>query len=135
MMDHTPTDDNGVAGVYIGGNTTASAHAFYYLTSPAIDLAAVSTPVHLEFWRHLNSDDPVVMKSTVEVYDGAAWQQVYANKGAVMDSVWTKQQYDVSAFKNANFRVRWGWQANQGALICSQWNVDDVRLLPDPTCP
>jgi len=135
-MDHTPGDDNGLAGVYIGGVTTQAVHTPYYLTSPAIDLSAVQTPVHLEFWRYLNSDDPAVMKSTVEVYDGAAWKQVYANNSEVKDVAWSEQQYDVSAYKNADFRVRWSWQVSPGgAFICSQWNVDDVRLIPDPACP
>jgi hypothetical protein len=136
VLDHTATNDNGVAGVYIGGVTTQAVHSPYRLTSPTIDLSAVQTPVHLEFWRYLNSDDPAVMMSTVEVYDGAAWKQIYVNNAQVKDAAWVKKQYDVTAFKNANFRVRWGWQVSPGgAFICSQWNVDDVRLIPDPACP
>jgi hypothetical protein len=75
------------------------------------------------------------MKSTLEVYDGSAWQLVYFNSGSVKDVDWVKKQYNVTMYKNADFRIRWGWQVFAGgALICSQWNVDDVRLIPDPSC-
>lgn len=133
--DHSPSNDNGVAGVSIGGNVGSVPNAHWYLTSPTIDLSAVSTPVILEFWRYLNSDDPQFMKSTVEVFDGA-WHTVYQNTGLVTDSAWTKVQYDVSAYKSASFKMRWAYQVgSQGASVCSQWNVDDVRVTSAFDCP
>ncbi|WP_196811806.1 S8 family peptidase, partial [Dolichospermum circinale] len=41
--DNTPTADNGVAGVVIGGNaSTAALHDFYYLTSPVINTSTAN---------------------------------------------------------------------------------------------
>lgn len=133
--DHSPSSDNGVAGVSIGGNVGSAPNAHFFLTSPTIDLGGVTGPVLLEFWRYLNSDAPPFMISTVEVFDGA-WHIVYQNIGVVTDSAWTKVQYDVTAYKSASFKMRWGYQVgSQGAAVCSQWNVDDVRLVAAADCP
>src|SRR5262249_30690421 len=59
--DHTPTTDNGIAGVLIGGNLPKVLVPFTYLTSPLIDLSGAVGPVYLEFWRVLNSDYPPYM--------------------------------------------------------------------------
>jgi hypothetical protein len=136
--DHTPTDDNGIAGVVIGGTTATSVHAPYYLTSPAVDTSGAST-VMLTFWRWLNSDSGDWMRSTVDVWDGTGWVNLYTNAGGsrvwVTDDAWTKIEYDVSAYKNAAFRVRFGVAIVQNfALTFSSWNVDDV-VLSSQSCP
>jgi len=137
-LDHTPTNDNSVAGVAIGGNTGNALHQPYYLVSPVINLSAASTPVIFEFYRWLNSDFPPYMDSTIEVYTGAAWVKVWGMLAgvAINDSTWVKQSFDVTAYKNANFQIRWGWQVGGlGAANVSGWNVDDVRLVPAANCP
>jgi len=137
-LDHTPTADNGVAGVFIGGTTGSTIHTPYYLTSPVIDLSSVNTEVILEFWRWLNSDYPNYMDSTIEVYNGSSWVKIFSMSSGVgiYDTAWKKMQYDVSAHKNANFRVRFGWSINQsGAYNVSGWNIDDLRLVPSASCP
>lgn len=137
-LDHTPTADNGVAGVSIGNNTGSAPHAPYYLVSPSIDDSAIKGPVFLEFWRFLNSDAPPFMNSTVEVFDGTGWVMVYGMSlgMAVNDADWVRQNVDVSAYKNKSFQVRWGWEVKgAGAVSVSGWNVDDVRLVPSNNCP
>lgn len=37
--DHSPSDDNGIAGFVIGGSTGNELHPPYYLTSPIVDLS------------------------------------------------------------------------------------------------
>jgi hypothetical protein len=143
--DHTPTADNNLAGVIIGGNLTNAVQGPYFMTSPVIDMSAVSGSVTLEYWRYLNSDFPPFMNSTIDVFDGSAWIQIYgvpANDANPQprDTLWTKFQYDISAQAtgNANFRVRWGYQVlSPNARTCSSWNVDDIRILPGPpgVCP
>jgi hypothetical protein len=49
--DHSPTNDNGVAGVLLGGCTPDEPHDFYCLTSPAIDTSMAPAEVHLAFCR------------------------------------------------------------------------------------
>jgi hypothetical protein len=136
--DHTPTVDNGVAGVAIGGNTSNALHPPYYLLSPIIDLTGVSTPVYVEFWRYLNSDFPPFMDSTVEVYNGSSWVTIFAMTPgvAIYDAGWTRESYDVTPYKNNNFQIRWGWRVLQpGVVLVSGWNIDDVRLIPADSCP
>jgi hypothetical protein len=137
-LDHTPTGDNFVAGVVLGGNTGTNIHAAYYLTSPVINLSGAAGFVYLDFWRFLNSDYPSYMNSTIEVYNGTIWTTIFtmASGVAINDAAWTRLQYDVTAYKNANFRVRWGYSIGQaGAFDSSGWNVDDVRLMPAMNCP
>jgi Dictyostelium (slime mold) repeat len=137
-LDHTPTADNGVAGVSIGNNTGTAPHAPYYLVSPTIDATLIQGPVFLEFWRFLNSDVPPYMNSTVEVFNGTAWVLVYGMSTGVPvnDAQWVRQSFDVSAYKSNSLQVRWGWEVKgSGAISQSGWNVDDVRLIPANNCP
>ncbi|MCK6586054.1 MAG: hypothetical protein L6Q76_00565, partial [Polyangiaceae bacterium] len=136
--DHTPTADNGVAGVFIGTQTdTITQHALYYITSPVINLSAAPT-AYLEFWRHLNTDYPPYMDSTVEVFNGSSWVTIFniTSGNAIFDSAWTKESYDVTAHKNANFRVRFGWSVTSGGVFdISSWNIDDLRIVANQNCP
>jgi hypothetical protein len=139
-VDHTAnTNDNGVAGVYIGTQTPITLHAPYYFTSPTINLSSAQT-AFLEFWRHLNSDYPPYMESSVEVSsnNGATWVAIYTVPASVgqFDSAWTKVSYDVTAYKSAQFRVRFSWSVGQsGAFDISSWNIDDLRLVANSNCP
>jgi hypothetical protein len=141
--DHSPSADNGVAGVVLGGNlpTTVTA-APVYLTSPAISLVGVTTPTTLEFYRWLNSDYSPYMINYVDIFDGTSWINVFTSGGSpgINDTAWTKVQYNVpaTALNKAGVRVRFGYNVAAGAFIVSSWNVDDVRLLPGAvpnSCP
>src|SRR5262249_33848299 len=58
-QDHTPTADNLLAGVNIGGNAPKVVMpAPSYMVSPIINMSGVNGPVTLEFWRWLNTDVP-----------------------------------------------------------------------------
>jgi hypothetical protein len=136
-LDHTPTADNGVAGVYIGTQTPITLHGQYYLTSPIINVSAAPTVI-LEFWRHLNTDYPPYMDSPVEVFNGSTWVPIFNVQAgmSIFDMAWTKVTYDVTAHKNANFRVRFGWSVDSsGAYDISSWNIDDLRLVSSQNCP
>lgn len=138
-VDHTTGAAGGVAGAYVCGNNPSGAtSASRYATSPAIDVSAAPA-VMLQFYRWLNSDADGWMTSTVDVFDGAAWVNVYTNpSGAgdiVADGAWTKVTYDVTAQKNAAFRVRFGYAVTDaGVYSMSCWNVDDVTVS-SATCP
>ena len=134
--DHTTSADNGVAGVVIGGNApTASVHGYYYLTSPVVDASAISGSLWLEFWRWLNSDYTPYMQNTVEVWNGSSWVAVWSSGASpgVQDTAWTKQSFDITAYKNANLQFRFGYQIGSGGVFTvSSWNVDDVSLASSP---
>ena len=121
-----------------GNNPTGSTSPFRYATSPAVDVSGAAT-LKLGFYRWLNSDADGWMTSTVDVYDGTSWVNLYTNPSGAgnitADSAWTKVEYDVTAQKNAAFRVRFGYAVtDSGVYEMSCWNVDDVTLST-ASCP
>jgi hypothetical protein len=131
--DHTPTDDNRIAGVVIGGcapTAPVDAALFYCLTSPVLDTSALPT-VFVNYWRDLWSDYTPYMKNKIEVWNGLAWVIVYETFGSpgVDDAAWTNFSYDLTAHKNAAMQVRWCYNiGNAGAFARGSWNVDDVTI-------
>jgi hypothetical protein len=135
--DHTSmTTGGGVIGVYVCGNNPKTKTSALYATSPIVDVSAAPA-LKLTFYRWLNSDDGAYMTSTVDVFDGSRWRNVYQNPSSsqsptsdlVTDNAWTKQEFDVSAFKNAAFQVRFGYSISTSSVYAmSCWNVDDVTL-------
>ncbi|HQP38342.1 MAG TPA: MXAN_6577-like cysteine-rich protein, partial [Polyangiaceae bacterium] len=136
-VDHTATSDNRVAGVVIGGNaSTASTHGFYYLTSPVVNASGVG-PLVLEYWRFLNSDYTPYMQNVVEVWNGSTWVTIWSTGSApgVADEAWQKVTHDITAYRNASLRVRFGFNiGSSGVWDVSSWNLDDIRIASTPTC-
>jgi hypothetical protein len=129
-IDHTiANQNNGVAGVVIGGNAMTTLHDYYWLTSPVIDTSNANT-LYFEFWRWLNSDYDPFMHNKVEVFDGTKWVNLWTSGSlATTDSVWTKISYDISQYKNAKLQVRFGFDITSGGVFSvSSWNVDDVLI-------
>ncbi len=137
-FDHSTSTDNGVAGTILGGNASTFVHPAYYLTSPAIDISSATGLLTLSFWRWLNSDYPSFMMPTVEVFDGSSWVVIWHTNGSsapVADNAWSQQSFDVTPYKNAQFRVRFGLAVGQGgAFTMSGWNVDDLAIGSDGSC-
>jgi len=139
-VDHTTgAVGGGVLAAYAcGNNPTGTTAAARYVTSPAVDVSAAPA-LKLAFWRWLNSDAAGWMTSTVDVFDGTAWVNVYTNPSGsgniVADAAWTRVEYDVTAYRSAAFRVRFGYAiASAGVYAMSCWNVDDVTLST-ASCP
>ena len=136
--DHTPTGDNGVAGVLIGGCTNDVIQGPYCLTSPTINTNAIPGAAWLTFWRHLHSDYPDYMTSSVQVYNGNAWVTLWASEccECVNDNDWTEIGFDVTAYKNANFRVRFCHEIGSASVFDSgSWSIDDVTVGPAQCTP
>ena len=132
-MDHTTSADNGLAGVVIGGNAQDTvAHDFEYLTSPAFDTSVAAGAVYLELWRHLNSDYANYQVNSIDVWNGAAWINIWMSGGSpgIEDADWTKIVHDITAYKNAQMQVRFGMATFDifGLYLMSSWNVDDVTI-------
>lgn len=133
--DHTPTADNGVAGVVLGGCSPTAVSDYFCLTSPVLDTTGMAK-VFVNFWRDLWSDYTPYMKNKIEVWNGNAWVIVFETFGApeVNDAAWTKFSYDVSAQSNAALRVRWCTNVGAGAFNRGSWNVDDVVIAETAVC-
>ncbi len=127
--DHTPTDDNGVAGVVLGGCAAQDVHGFYCLTSPVVDLSKAAADVHLSYWRWLHSDYTPYMKNKIEVYNGVTWVTVFETFGSsTHDVAWTFFTYDVTLHKNDKFQARWCFNTGSGVFAEASWSVDDVTI-------
>jgi hypothetical protein len=136
-QDHTATTDNGVAGVVIGGNAGQTVtNGSLWITSPIVNTASAPT-VWLEYRRWLNSDYPSFMTNRVQVYNGTSWVDVWvqpSNSTVIADASWTYHSYDLTAHKNSQMRVRFGYEiGSTGVYLCSSWNLDDV-LIASGTC-
>ena len=131
-MDHTPSADNGVAGVVIGGCLNTALHDYYCLTSPVVDLTTAPADVHLSYWRWLVSDYTPFMKNQIQVFNGAIWVTVFETGGnETNDNFWQFFSYDVTAHKNNKFQARWCHTITvNGAYDSPSWSVDDVTLGP-----
>lgn len=139
--DHSSTSDDGIAGVVIGGCADQTTHGFRYLTSPVIDTSTAAGPVVLGFWRVLNTDYDPYMHNRVEVYDGTAWKTVWAIgtstevDAEAQDATWKFVSYDLTKYKNANLRVRFGFDIGSGGVFSvGSWNLDDV-VVGETACP
>ncbi len=135
--DHTPTADNGIAGVVIGGNAATNQHPAYWLESPPFDTSAAQGSVYFQFFRWLSSDYDPYMHNYVEVFDGTQWVElaVYDGPGCTADNAWTYISFDVTALKNAQMRVRFGFDiGSSGVYTIGSWNLDDV-LVASGECP
>ncbi|MDM3843861.1 MAG: Calx-beta domain-containing protein, partial [Aphanizomenon gracile PMC638.10] len=138
--DNTPTADNGVAGVVIGGNaSTSSLHDYYYLTSPVIN-TITSGNVFFEYYRWLNSDYTPFMQNTVDIYNGSSWVNLWSSGAppAVQDSSWTLNTFNISTYKSASTQIRFGFNiGSAGVWTVSSWNVDDFKIYTDssPSLP
>ncbi|WP_170863959.1 S8 family serine peptidase, partial [Microcystis aeruginosa] len=133
--DNTPTADNGVAGVVIGGNASTALHDFYYLTSPVIN-TSTANQLFFEFARWLNSDYTPYMQNTVEIFNGSSWVNLlpsnFDDSPGVTDNAWTPQQFDISAHKSASTQIRFGFNVTSGGVYTvSSWNLDDVKIYGD----
>ena len=130
-LDHSSASDNMLAGMRIGANTDKTLHAAYYLTSPEVDISGATAP-ELSFWRFLNSDYPPYMTNSIEAFDGDGWVSLWTQQqyGFIKDTVWTLESYDVTAYKNAFFKVRIGVAVGSAAVYaCPSWSVDDVQIV------
>ncbi|WP_061433280.1 S8 family serine peptidase, partial [Microcystis aeruginosa] len=131
--DNTPTADNGIAGVVIGGNASTALHNFYYLTSPVIN-TSTANQLFFEFARWLNSDYTPFMQNTVEIFNGSSWVNLWSSGASpgVQDNAWTPQQFNISAHKSASTRIRFGFNVgSSGVFTVSSWNLDDVKIYGD----
>jgi hypothetical protein len=141
--DHSVTGDNGVAGVVLGGIASTSVHAARWLTSPAVDVSAASGTLTLSYARWFNFSGGTTSATLVDVWNGIKWVNVQNLTTAATDAAWTTVNVDVTAHKNAAFRVRFGYVVLKkvSSAKVSALNVDDVSLtvigappLPSSSC-
>jgi hypothetical protein len=134
--NHDPT--NGHTGTNVYGYNLAGDYAnnlgATYLTTTSINCQGQYN-VKLQFWRWLGVEsNSNYDKATVEVRGSIGnWIVIWRaadTGGAVSDSSWTLQTFDVSAYADnqSSFQVRWGMGPTDGSVTYPGWNIDDVSL-------
>jgi len=130
-FDHTATGDNSVMGVFVGGIEPGdTVYGPFYASSPVVDLTGATEP-HVSLWRWLNSDFTPWMVNTIDVYDGAVWQNVWMTGAApgIEDDAWVHMDFDVTDHANATFQLRIGYEVlSTASYAYTSWNVDDVQV-------
>ncbi len=140
-VDHTPSGDNNVAGVVIGGNASTMLYDYHFLESPPFDTTG-NEPVMFGFYRWLNSDYLPYMANTIEVWDGAQWSPLWTSGGRppIQDSPpegagWTYIVHDITAYRSAETRIRFGVSVGMGGVYdVGSWNIDDI-VVAASECP
>jgi hypothetical protein len=137
-LDHSPSNDNGLAGVVIGGNaSTAALHAYAYLESPPFDASGSSRHVMLSFWRWLVSDWAPYMHDRIDVWNGSTWVNLWTSdvEPAIDDAPprgagWLLVSYDLTPYANAATRIRFGFDVAQLPVwAVGSWSIDDVLVV------
>ncbi len=98
-------------------------------TSPSYDCTN-SHNVHVQFKRWLGVEGSQFDHATVQAWDGANWQVVWANPSDdLSDLSWQSVDYDVSQYADGNpaFKVRFTMSSNGAKVFCG-WNIDDLRI-------
>jgi hypothetical protein len=129
--DFSVTMDDGVAGTSLGGNVSTGIHNYHYLTSPVYDTSQTLGAIWLGYRRWLNSDHLPYMQNIVEVYDGTNWVVLWqsGNSPGVQDASWSPQVHELTAYKGAQMRLRFGHKViKSGAYTVSGWNLDDIVI-------
>ena len=119
----------------------ATVHGSYYLESPPFDTSTASGPVILGFYRWLNSDSHPNMHNTIDVFNGSTWINLWTSGFSWIQDAppagvgWTYVSIEITNYKNANMRIRFGFDVGSMAVASGgSWNIDDVLVAAAP-CP
>ncbi len=109
------------------GNNLSAA----YLTTGAFNCSSL-TGTELRFRRWLGVDSSSSDHASVEVSNnGVIWTTVWNHSGgAISESSWSLQIYDLSAMADGQSQVyvRWGMGPTNSSTTYPGWNLDDVEI-------
>ena len=132
--DHSPGTDNRILGNDLtsgsGGDYNVNIAQTYWVTSPIIDCSR-HTDVELEFYRWLGVERNLYDHAYIQVYNGTAWVQIFANSSTTIDeTAWNLIHYDISAYADSNavFRIRFGLGSTDALWQYCGWNIDDIII-------
>lgn len=129
--DHSPGDDNRLAGALIGDLIAGPAVPKTCLTSPPVDTTLGKT-AWLTFWRHLHTDYFPFVTNQIEVFDGVDWVELevgYNNPG-INDPNWQQFFFDLLDYSNEALQIRICYARMAAADPFAGWSVDDITIGP-----
>jgi hypothetical protein len=133
-IDATPSADNGLAAVMLGGPEESAAHGMRYFSSPPIDTSGAPGSVVFAFQRWLNGSASPEATYVVRVWDGAGWVTLWTSSTAIADTSWQLMSFDVTAYKNELMRVQFGFARTvPSAVPIGGWTIDDV-IVSEGSC-
>jgi hypothetical protein len=105
----------------------------YYLVSAAYNTTAAAT-LQLKYDYYLSNYSTATLEQMgVEVFDGTNWVSV-ANYTNSASFPWTPVVLNVTAYKNANFQMRFHvYGAN--SFNINNWNFDNIVITEPPATP
>jgi hypothetical protein len=102
-----------------------------YLTTPPFDLSG-ATQTSVDFCRWLGVESSTYDHAAFQIStDGATWTDVWTHAGgAISESAWSIQAYDISAIADNQPAVslRWVMGTTDTSVTYPGWNIDDVRI-------
>jgi hypothetical protein len=104
------------------------------LTTPLIDLAALTVPALALEWFSNNTNNPGDNNPmTIEVNDGTTWTTIATLQGD--DPLWQEEILDLSAFTGLTVSVRFSVdQSLAGTAFYNDVLLDEVQFLEAPSC-
>ncbi len=129
--DHSPGTDKMVMGndlTSVGtyaNNISTTGWAY----SPIIDCSN-ATSIFMTYYHQLGVESSSYDHAYLEVFDGTAWSQLYANTATLNEASWTESVYDLTAVADNNpaFQIRFGLGPTDGSQVYGGWNIDDISL-------
>ncbi|MBK7092503.1 MAG: hypothetical protein IPH59_12415 [bacterium] len=129
--DHSPSTDKMVMGNDLTsvGTYANSIGSTNWILSPIIDCSN-ATSIFMTYYHQLGVESSSYDHAYLEVYDGSAWIQLYANSATLNETGWTESVYDLSASadNNPEFQIRFGFGPTDGSQVYGGWNIDDISL-------
>lgn len=129
--DHSPSADKFVLGNDLTsvGTYANNIGSTGWVVSPIIDCSN-ATSIFMTYYHQLGVESSSYDHAYLEVYDGTAWVQLYANSATLNETSWTESVYDLSAAadNNPEFQIRFGLGPTDGSQVYGGWNIDDISL-------
>ncbi len=124
--DTTPTADNRLAGVVIGGRYSNNSSG--NLTSPVINTTGSGVLIlTLRSWERFASGDYGYVE--VSTNNGSTWTTLHTTTD--QQSTWKSLSFDIGAYRSAQFRLRLRFGADNSDRD-GGWSVDDISITDTP---
>lgn len=129
--DHSPSADKMMMGndLTSAGTYSNNIASTGWIVSPIIDCGN-ATSIFMTYYHQLGVESSSYDHAYLEVFDGTAWIQLYANAATLTETGWTESVYDLSATadNNPEFQIRFGLGPTDGSQVYGGWNIDDISL-------
>lgn len=133
--DHSPSEDNMIAGTKIGGCIQAkSSRKWDCLVSPKLDISTFKGKIEFSYWRHLHSPPDIVQGlkgahyRVFAVFNGKT--PVIVEEGydhGINDTKWYRTSHLLDA-DDSSLTISFCFETGQGARYFAGWSLDDIRV-------